>query len=81
MSYSVNMGSNSPFTIHNIPFGVISTEANPTLRCATAIGEHALDLQLYSQQGHFEALAVSSDVFAQVNTKITARHLLLQVVS
>ncbi|KAK8029679.1 Fumarylacetoacetase [Apiospora rasikravindrae] len=35
----------TPFSLANIPFGVISTKDNPTLRPAVAIGSHALDLK------------------------------------
>ena len=50
MPFKVTVPAGSPFTLHNIPFGVISTEAKPQLRCATAIGDYALDLALYWKQ-------------------------------
>ncbi|OBR08122.1 LOW QUALITY PROTEIN: Fumarylacetoacetate hydrolase [Colletotrichum higginsianum IMI 349063] len=40
----------SPFTIHNIPFGVISSDTQATPRCATAIGEYAIDLVAFAAE-------------------------------
>lgn len=51
MGLSIDVPVNSPFTIHNIPFGVISTEEKPTPRCATAIGNYAIDLVAYCAEG------------------------------
>ena len=48
----------SHFSLHNIPFGIISTPQNPQPRAATAIGDHALDLHEFSQQNGFSALSV-----------------------
>ncbi|WQF90215.1 Putative fumarylacetoacetase [Colletotrichum destructivum] len=41
----------TPFTIHNIPFGVISSNSQTTPRCATAIGEYAIDLVAFAAEG------------------------------
>lgn len=49
MSPTPEVPANSPFTLHNIPFGVISTSSNPTPRCASAIGDHAIDLGILFQ--------------------------------
>lgn len=38
-----------PFTIHNLPYGIISTTGQPRPRCAVAIGKHAIDLVQYSK--------------------------------
>ena len=38
----------SHFSLANIPFGVISTAADPAPRCAVALGEHALDLRAFT---------------------------------
>jgi hypothetical protein len=46
-----------PFTIENIPFGVISTEQNPHKRCATAFKEWAIDLEILEYSGLFAAIA------------------------
>ncbi|KAH7083604.1 hypothetical protein FB567DRAFT_473367 [Paraphoma chrysanthemicola] len=51
MGVRIDIPSDSPFTIHNIPYGVISTEEQPTPRCAVAIGSHAIDLVVYSTGG------------------------------
>lgn len=40
----MQVSSDSDFSIENIPFGIISTAADPTPRPATAIGDFALDL-------------------------------------
>jgi fumarylacetoacetase len=46
----------SHFSIANIPFGIISTKENSKLRAAIAIGDHALDLSAFAQQGGFTKL-------------------------
>lgn len=51
MGLSIDIPLGCPFTIHNIPFGVISTEEEPAPRCATAIGNYAIDLVAYSARG------------------------------
>lgn len=70
MGVKVDVPSGSPFTIHNIPFGVISTEDNKTPRCASAIGEYAIDLSIYSRHGRLEGAgfgeASPASVFAEV---------------
>ncbi|KAK5112830.1 hypothetical protein LTR85_011164 [Meristemomyces frigidus] len=48
----------SHFSLHNIPFGIISTAANPTPHPAVAIGDHALDLLVFTQQNGFAALSM-----------------------
>jgi fumarylacetoacetase len=53
---TVNVAEDSPFTLHNIPFGVISTDANPLPHCATAIGDYALDLPLFWKHRSSEQL-------------------------
>ncbi|PTB35160.1 hypothetical protein M441DRAFT_179957 [Trichoderma asperellum CBS 433.97] len=50
MSPTPEVPANSPFTLHNIPFGVISTSSNTTPRCASAIGDHAIDLGILFQK-------------------------------
>jgi len=66
MGFIPDIPEDSPFTLNNIPFGVISTTDNPGTRCATAIGDYAVDLCLLSEQGFFkekwtaEALAQSN---------------------
>jgi fumarylacetoacetase len=48
--------SPSPFSLANIPFGIISTKSNSQPRPAVAIGEHALDLQAFSAGHGFSKL-------------------------
>nr|KAK2745101.1 hypothetical protein FQN57_004008 [Myotisia sp. PD_48] len=58
----------SPFSLANIPFGIISTAFSSTPRPAIAIGEQALDLLAFSKAGGFSKLpSISShlDVFSQ----------------
>ena len=58
----------SPFTIDNIPFGVITTPENLQKRCATAYGNDALELSLMEEDGCFRALpGFPLSVFAQVS--------------
>ena len=47
----------SHFSLHNIPFGIISTPNAPEPRPAVAIGSHALDLLVFTQQNGFSALS------------------------
>ena len=48
----------SHFSLHNLPFGIISTTNNPEPHPAVAIGEHALDLHVFTQQSGFSALSI-----------------------
>jgi fumarylacetoacetase len=49
MAYHIDIPYDSPFTLHNIPFGVISTKDNDKPRCATALGDFAIDLAMYRE--------------------------------
>ncbi|CRG92085.1 fumarylacetoacetase [Talaromyces islandicus] len=62
MGVKIEVPVGSPFTIHNIPFGVISTQGNPKPRCATAIGDYAIDLAIYAQHGFLSDSVGSSAV-------------------
>jgi fumarylacetoacetase len=42
----------APYTLNNLPYGVISTSSEPKPRCAVAIGKHAIDLAKYSRHGN-----------------------------
>ncbi|KAI7084937.1 hypothetical protein KC357_g6083 [Hortaea werneckii] len=42
-----------PYTLANLPYGVISTPSSPKPRCAVAIGNHAIDLAAYAKPGRF----------------------------
>lgn len=72
MGVKIKIPPGSPFTIQNIPFGVISTKANPTPRCATAIGQYAIDLGLYSRAGYLNELLLDTliiEILSQVNIR------------
>ena len=56
MGFMPEIPQGCPFTIGNIPFGVISTTETPEPHCATAIGDYALDLAAYFQQEDLNAL-------------------------
>ncbi|PHH76176.1 hypothetical protein CDD82_4116 [Ophiocordyceps australis] len=47
----------SPFSLANLPFGIISTAKHSTHRPAIAIGDHALDMSVFAGQGGFSKLA------------------------
>jgi fumarylacetoacetase len=68
MGAKIEVPVGSPFTIHNIPFGVISTQENPKPRCATAIGDYAIDLAIYARHGFLSNSVGSSavEVLSQV---------------
>ena len=65
MGFKSTVSEGSPFTLQNIPFGVFSTEQDPTPRCATAIGDFALDLRNLSKSGLFKDSSVT-EALAQV---------------
>lgn len=69
MAQQIKIDPQSPFTIHNIPYGIISTVDNPRPRCATAIGDYAIDLVIYAEQGRLndiDAQLSFSMIFSQV---------------
>lgn len=49
--------SGCPFSLANIPFGIISTESDSKPRPAIAIGDHALDLQAFAAGNGFASLS------------------------
>ncbi|KAI0201661.1 hypothetical protein F4808DRAFT_108406 [Astrocystis sublimbata] len=59
----------SPFSLANIPFGIIRTQSNPAPHAATAIGSHVLDLKVLSSYDKFTEifpiLKDHSDIFSQ----------------
>ncbi len=65
----IDFTTESPFTIDNIPFGVIKT-TNLTPRCGSAIGDHAIDLAEYATCGNLDTFTsagkVPFDVFSKV---------------
>ena len=54
----LQVDAKSHFSLHNIPFGIISTRQNPEPHAAIAIGSHVLDLHLFAQQNGFSALSI-----------------------
>ncbi|KAK3674837.1 hypothetical protein LTR78_005181 [Recurvomyces mirabilis] len=41
-----------PYTLSNLPYGVISTASEPKPRCAVAIGQHVIELAKYAKNGN-----------------------------
>lgn len=61
----------SPFTIENMPYGVISTEANPRKRRATAFQDSAVDLAVLEEHSLFRGIpSFEQNVFSQVLTSV-----------
>ncbi|KAF5529622.1 fumarylacetoacetate hydrolase [Fusarium mexicanum] len=56
MCANIRIPKDSPFSIHNIPFGVISTPDNKSPRCAAAIGNHAIDLAKLAESSRLDHL-------------------------
>ena len=48
--------NSTPFSIDNIPFGVISTADNPAPRCATAFDHDVVDLSALESDGFFKSI-------------------------
>jgi hypothetical protein len=70
MGHQIVVSPDSPFTIDNIPFGVIKTAKESTPRCASAIGDYAIDLPLYAKAGNLDAVKEGIDltgVFSRVS--------------
>ena len=65
----VSVDPSSHFPLHNLPYGVFSTAANPRPRPGVAIGACVLDLSAVSRAGLFSGPVLSSqgDVFQQVS--------------
>jgi fumarylacetoacetase len=62
------MSVDQPFTINNLPYGVISTKTDTTKRCATVLNSHAIDLSVLHSQGVFSDISgLADNVFAQVS--------------
>lgn len=52
----------SDFSLHNIPFGII-TSPRHTPRVATIIGDTVIDLYALAQLGYFKELSIQTEVF------------------
>lgn len=62
------IAATSPFSLANIPFGIISTATNKARRPAIVIGDNALDLFMFSQNQGFEGSPIiekQKDVFSK----------------
>jgi fumarylacetoacetase len=59
-----------PYSIDNLPYGVISTSNEPQARCAVAIGQHAIDLAKYANARLLEIDGKLGDIFSQVCHKL-----------
>lgn len=60
----LNIPASSPFSLANIPFGIISNAANRTHRPAVAIGDHCLDLKEFAAGGGFKDIQIDTSVFS-----------------
>lgn len=61
----------TPFTIHNLPYGIISTTQDPKRRCASAFQDFAIDLGVLAHDGLFADISgVTQSIFAQVTIKL-----------
>jgi fumarylacetoacetase len=73
MAFKLSIPEDSPFTLHNIPFGVISTDSDPKRRCATALGHYAIELSLLWKDRKDDGLELTQslyDIFSQVSDMI-----------
>lgn len=79
MAFKISVSETSPFTLDNIPFGVISTESNSKARCATALGDYAIDLAAYWKDRTYTQLEGGRtlyDIFNQVSNTLCPNILL-----
>lgn len=63
MGVHIDIGDDTPFTIHNIPFGVISTTKDPRPRCATAIGRNVIDLNVFARLGRLNRISTDLNIY------------------
>lgn len=62
----IEVKADSDFSIHNIPFGVISTAQNPAPRVATRVGDYVVDLSVIAQAGLLNSVhGLNADVFSK----------------
>lgn len=61
----IDIDNESPFSLQNIPFGIISTDTDATPRPATIVGNTVLDLKSFAELGGFNDLNMDKDVFKQ----------------
>lgn len=65
----------SHFPLHNLPYGVFSTAANPHPRPCVAIGDYVVDLSVISRAGLLSGPVLSrhADCFQQVSRRNPGR--------
>lgn len=60
----------TPFTIDNLPYGVISTAETPTPRCATVLEDDVIDLSALEKDGYFKSIpGFKGEVFSTVSDR------------
>ncbi|EME48928.1 hypothetical protein DOTSEDRAFT_19422 [Dothistroma septosporum NZE10] len=55
-----------PYTIQNLPYGIVSSEHNTSPRCAVAIGQHAVDLTRWAKRGTITNLQTGDRSFEEI---------------
>src|ERR1700760_838645 len=60
----LDIAPDSHFSLANIPFGIITTQSNPSPRVATAIGSYAFDLFTFFFINDYAALSMTGDTDA-----------------
>lgn len=58
LSTWMDIDAKSHFSIHNLPFGIVSTSEHPEPRPAVAIGQYAFDLKAFTAGNGFAALSI-----------------------
>ncbi len=70
------VAATSPFSLANIPFGIISSATSPLRRPATIIGTHVLDLKVFAERNGFaglDAIQPHLDVFSSTSLNAFAQ--------
>ncbi|KAL3484675.1 hypothetical protein BJX62DRAFT_248193 [Aspergillus germanicus] len=71
MPHWLPIPTNSPFSLANIPFGIIQRSASDPPHPAIAIGDHVLDLAIFSAHGGFSSIPQPSTLDVSVFAKPT----------
>ncbi|OTB01884.1 hypothetical protein M426DRAFT_63270 [Hypoxylon sp. CI-4A] len=66
-----DVSPDSPFSLANIPFGIVSSKADPAPHAAIAIGSHVLDLKALSSYANFDEVFPALKDHAGVFSKST----------
>ncbi len=61
----LDIPADSDFSIHNLPFGVFSTENKPFPRIGVAIGEYILDLHFLVSEGALDGLGFDLEILQE----------------